>query len=361
LYNAHEVALNLGVNCISSCCNLCNESCGARCNHSAHGAEKIAVTESVEIVPEYIETVSEAAETVIEESESVISERECGNCKYDDMDPDKYRTDHPDTKEFPCNNCDDKFNYWVPKIVKPDQTDILLCDTCAREVQGCCDYPNTKDDYCVKGNKWQPKESDQVETVEADIIQTEPEVLPKPAFTAKHHLQEAIKREEDQITQMRDSWSKSNPDALLKHETILLALKLHLTDMEYPIPERVQPAQPELPILKNNDQRKEFIDNYKSWPVWIDLPQTGEKYYRYNLTDNVAIVVKVSRKHAWERYKETKDFEYAAEQYYLLGIKTTYSTSQKGIFTLDESRTFYECNTNKSTIVEYLKEFQKKE
>ncbi|MDF2610064.1 MAG: hypothetical protein K0R92_1538, partial [Lachnospiraceae bacterium] len=51
--------------------------------------------------------------------------------------------------------------------------------------------------------------------------------------------------------------------------------------------------------------------------------------------------------------------EYGAEQYYLLGIKTTYSTSQKGIFTLDSSRTFYECNTNKSTIVEYLKEFQK--
>jgi hypothetical protein len=117
--------------------------------------------------------------------------------------------------------------------------------------------------------------------------------------------------------------------------------------------------QPELPVLKNNDQRKEFIDSYKNWPVWIDQQQTGEKYYRYNLTDKVAIVVKVSLKHAWKEYKETKDYEYAAEQYYLIGIKAAWN--QKGTKIIeDESRTFYECNTNKSALVDYLKEFQKK-
>lgn len=29
----------------------------------------------------------------------------------------------------------------------------LPCDTCAHEVKGCCAY-NTKDDYCVLGDKW---------------------------------------------------------------------------------------------------------------------------------------------------------------------------------------------------------------
>jgi len=117
------------------------------------------------------------------------------------------------------------------------------------------------------------------------------------------------------------------------------------------------PQQP-LPVLKNNDQRKDFIDNYTSWPVWIDLPHTGEKYYRYDLSGKVAIVVKVSRKHAWKTYKETKDYEYGAEQYYLVGIKSEWS--QKGAkFVEDDSRTFYECNSNKSALVEYLKEFQK--
>lgn len=118
-------------------------------------------------------------------------------------------------------------------------------------------------------------------------------------------------------------------------------------------------SQPELPVLKNNDQRKDFIDAYQSWPVWIDQQLTGEKYYRYDLTDKVAIVVKVNRKHAWKDYKESNDFEYAAEQYYLLGIKTTWSSKGTKIVE-DESRTFYECNTNKTALVDYLKEFQKK-
>lgn len=122
-------------------------------------------------------------------------------------------------------------------------------------------------------------------------------------------------------------------------------------------PEEVK--QSELPVLKNNDQRKDFIDAYKSWPVWIDQQLTGEKYYRYDLTDKVAIVVKVSRKHAWKDYKESNDFEYAAEQYYLLGIKTTWSSKGTKIVE-DESRTFYECDTNKTALVDYLKEFQKK-
>lgn len=122
--------------------------------------------------------------------------------------------------------------------------------------------------------------------------------------------------------------------------------------------EETMQMQPELPILRNNDQRKEFIDTYMTWPIWIDQSLTGEKYYRYNISDKVAMVVKVSLKHEWKNYKESKDLEYSAEQYYLLGIKSEWN--QKGSsFIEDSSRTFYECSTNRSTLVEYLKEIQK--
>lgn len=122
----------------------------------------------------------------------------------------------------------------------------------------------------------------------------------------------------------------------------------------------VQPLsdEPVLPKLKNNDQRKEFIDNYSFWSIWIDQALTGERYYRYDLSDKVAMVVKVSKKHVHENYKETKAIEYGAEQYYLLGIKYEYGLKGSA-FMEDESRTFYECCTNKSALVDYLKEFQK--
>lgn len=118
-------------------------------------------------------------------------------------------------------------------------------------------------------------------------------------------------------------------------------------------------SQPKLPIMKNNDQRKDFIDSYKEWPVWIDIPQTGEKYYRYDLSYEVAIIVKVYRKHLYKGYKETSEIGFTSEQYYLLGIKLSYN-QKDGPFTEDQSRTFYECSTNKSDLVEYLKYIQKK-
>ena len=32
-------------------------------------------------------------------------------------------------------------------------------------------------------------------------------------------------------------------------------------------------AQPELPRLKNNNQRKEFLKTYRDWLVWFEVPQ----------------------------------------------------------------------------------------
>ncbi len=116
-------------------------------------------------------------------------------------------------------------------------------------------------------------------------------------------------------------------------------------------------TQPELPILKNNDQRKEFIDNYTNWPLWIDQTLTGERYYRYDFNDIVAIVVKVSCRHAWKDYKPSKSCEYGCEEYYLLGISSNYG--QSTMFEIDCGKTFYECSTNKSALVDFLKEWQK--
>lgn len=117
--------------------------------------------------------------------------------------------------------------------------------------------------------------------------------------------------------------------------------------------------QPELPILKNNDQRKEFIDNYTSWPIWIEQELTGERYYKYDLTDKVSIVVKVSRKHIWENYKQSDKIDFSNEEYYLHGVLTQYGVKGNQ-FKEDSTRTFAECSCNKSTLIDYLKEYQKK-
>lgn len=140
-------------------------------------------------------------------------------------------------------------------------------------------------------------------------------------------------------------------------KTIVAALACMVAELEKPEPDQ-EPVKPELPILKNNDQRAAFIDAYETWPIWIETKETGERYYRYDLSEKAAIVVKVYWKHSWESYKESKDYEYGAEQYYLMGVKSEWRNG-KSAYVEDESRTFYECSTNRSALVEYLKDFQK--
>lgn len=235
---------------------------------------------------------------------------------------------------------------------EPDIVDgsDLPCDTCGNDVNGSCDYPDTPEDYCVEGDKWVPKEADQVETIEADIIQTVPD-------DPEHYTIQDVKEERDKLTEYVNVFRRNNDTVPGRRKAKMRLDAIELLAMEIQRPaviEKPEPIQPELPILKNNDQRKDFIDTYATWPIWIDLKETGERYYRYDLTDKVAMVVKVNQMHHWQ----SKDIVYGAEQYYLLGIKPNYSA--KVTFPEDDTRTFHECWSSKSVLIDYLKAFQKK-
>ncbi len=115
-----------------------------------------------------------------------------------------------------------------------------------------------------------------------------------------------------------------------------------------------KPKRPELPLLKNNDQRKEWIEAYQTWPVWIYLELTGEKYYRYDFDNGESFVVKVSTCHKWIGTKGYRnEVEYGKEVYYILGHECKEAYRPK-------NPTFSESESNKSAMVEYLKEYQKK-
>ncbi|WP_244287832.1 hypothetical protein [Lacrimispora celerecrescens] len=188
------------------------------------------------------------------------------------------------------------------------------------------------------------------------------EVLPEsetPEYTPQFFLQEQSEKLNKYLQMFKEKEPGPSDIKFLEcQKTIVAALACMVVELERPEP--IKPEQPELPILKNNDQRKEFINAYEAWPIWIDQKETGERYYRYELSDKVAMVVKVSWKHSWSSYKESKDYEYGAEQYYLLGVKSEWSANAKSVYVEDEARTFYECSTNMTALVEYLKEYQKK-
>lgn len=140
---------------------------------------------------------------------------------------------------------------------------------------------------------------------------------------------------------------------VFRQKTIVGALAAMVYDLENAGQEAEEPEseQPELPVMKNDSQRKAFIDSYQEWPVWIDTKVTGERYYRYDFRNGTSFVVKVYFHKCFDYKSSAKKWEdqfhddWGTEEYYILV----------------DGKHFKDCLTNKSAMVESLKHLQKKD
>ena len=49
--------------------------------------------------------------------------------------------------------------------------------------------------------------------------------------------------------------------------------------------------QPPLPVMKNNDQRKEWLRNYKEWGLWYTDEHIGARCYKYDFENGTRLIV----------------------------------------------------------------------
>lgn len=110
-----------------------------------------------------------------------------------------------------------------------------------------------------------------------------------------------IKDTESALELMRDYWMQNQPLTYAKHTMQLKAYKML---MEYndqaPIVESQE--QPELPLLKNNDQRKEWLQNYQSWGLWYEDKNIGCRYYKYDFECGAKLIVSEYDNHSPHAY-----------------------------------------------------------
>ena len=95
----------------------------------------------------------------------------------------------------------------------------------------------------------------------------------------------------------------------------------------------------EFPILKNMEEREKFILSFKEWNIWCQNELTEETYYRYDLPDGAAIVVR-----SYPVYLEWKKEELEGEDLFLL--KPGY-------------KHFRNCCSSMTELKTYLKDLQK--
>lgn len=133
-----------------------------------------------------------------------------------------------------------------------------------------------------------------------------------------------------------------------KQKIIVGALASMYTDLENMNEEEEKP-QPELPALKNNDRRKEWLDNYKEWGLWYRDENIDVNYYKFDFSDGTRLIAAEYPQR--ERYYCKGQMD---EVYYHLLEKN--KKAYKG--TYDEK---YRQQANSVTeLVEFLKNLQRK-
>lgn len=344
-----------GYNCGSSCCWSCkfHGACKLECNASAGRDGALPEYDAAWFVKEWAEKVPEELERALKACRENSNNVDRAKAVQKEISPYGAHSRSCWEYNFSFHGFAGGMDFRIGKV----EMNLKY----GRFVQELANlYPNFEEpETVIQEPESVQEQSESVQEAPETIIDGEfVEVLPEKELSARIILEEEKAELHNWIEAFKGE-GKELPPAVERRRIIVAALAAMVCELEAVEPELVKPEQPELPILKNNEQRAAFIDAYDTWPIWIETKETGERYYRYDLTDKVSMVIKVNWKHSWASYKESKDYEYGAEQYYLLGVKSEWRNG-KSAYVEDDTRTFYESNTNRSALVEYLKEFQKK-
>lgn len=103
-----------------------------------------------------------------------------------------------------------------------------------------------------------------------------------------------LQKQEDLLKRMTEVEKEEAgfPELVIKKQQMLVAgLRILKNLVEDCQEEPEESEQPPLPIMKNNDQRKEWLRNYKSWGLWYEDKNVGIKYYKYDFANGARLIV----------------------------------------------------------------------
>lgn len=154
----------------------------------------------------------------------------------------------------------------------------------------------TPDTYAVSGLEEEPAEKEN-EYRYQDKEETQERL---PEETQLHEKKSGktdldIAREENQKYRNYLEMAKGHMDAndirVRTYKVMIAALAGYINDLDTVMNPPKEPEQPELPRLKNNDQRKEWLKNYKAWGLWYTDKNINVNYYKYDFADGSRLVV----------------------------------------------------------------------
>jgi len=119
--------------------------------------------------------------------------------------------------------------------------------------------------------------------------------------------------------------------------------------------ENPEMTQPELTLMKNNDQRKEWLQAYRDWGVWYTDENIGATYYKYDFENGARLIVEEYENILSICGKEEKSI---SGYYHLVGGPEPARSNRVEKWTRHERYTKYP--NSETELVEFLKEVQRK-
>lgn len=107
-----------------------------------------------------------------------------------------------------------------------------------------------------------------------------------------------------------------------------------------------------LPLLRNNDQRKEWLGRYQDWGLWYEDTNIGTKYYRYRFENGADLIV--------EEYQGHSEYagDYTASYFHLVGGPDA-PRKKHGICGWQRHKRYSKFPNSETELVEFLKFVQK--
>lgn len=85
--------------------------------------------------------------------------------------------------------------------------------------------------------------------------------------------------------------------------------------------------------LRNEEERKEWLKNFRNWGVWLDVPEVSKKFYRYDLINGCAIVVEVGIEY-YDAYSTQRGNPHERVSYSIIDAEHKQFNSQGDSFTM---------------------------
>lgn len=238
-----------------------------------------------------------------------------------------------------CSQCPDDCNSrcgWIPE----------------KSCQLAAETPDEKqqEDHFVELNKTvkHPRNTDKIPTAW-------PEELKDIPIPSTGNLSIYLQKQEDLLKQMTEVKKEEAgfPELVIKKQQMLVAGLRILKNIVEDCQE--EPEQPGLPIMKNNDQRKEWLRNYKSWGLWYEDKNVGIKYYKYDFANGARLIVE-----EYEKEPLPENSWYVPkEPYYMHLIGGPEPDGKDKIPKWTYHSKYNKYPNSESELVEFLKEIQK--